>query len=141
MRPITFCSAASRMAHELMTIRSADFQARCLGAAGRGQRTGHLFRVRVVHLAAQGPHVEARQGHIVGRELGQRRVDDRPLSSSSRRDTVEHRQHACGHRGQRASVWVTAALLWPMASSSRSPAARGTNVVRIDSAYVPVSPW
>ena len=71
MRPITFCSAASRMAHELMTMRSADFEAVRLGAAGRGERAGHLLGVRVVHLAAQRPYVEARQGDVVGGELGE----------------------------------------------------------------------
>ena len=44
-----------------------------LGAAGREQSAGHLLRVAPVHLAAQGPHVESRQGQQVRGVLGQPR--------------------------------------------------------------------
>ena len=79
------CSQPRQVAHppdHLLLGRLADgarvdddelgrLQAVRLGATGRRQRAGHLLRVGVVHLAAQRPDVEARQGDVVGGELGE----------------------------------------------------------------------
>ena len=119
IRPMTFCSAASRMAHVLMTIRSADSRPAASAQPAASKRAGHLLRVGAVHLAAQRPDVEA--------SAGPRRRSRTPPATASgrtgraahaRRRQVEHRQgcaSSCRWRPDRA-----------ICSSSRSATSRGT---------------
>ncbi len=67
-----------------------------LGAAGGEQPPGHLLRVAPVHLAAERPDVEARQGARFGPEFLDRRVDAKGLARGTRRRwrDLEHRERA-----------------------------------------------
>ena len=100
---MTLASAASRIAQVLITMRSAASIVARLGAAGREQPPGHLLRVAAVHLAAEGPDVEARQGARFGAELGQSGVvglGGRARRARRRRRDLEHRQEASGRHGR-----------------------------------------
>ena len=53
--------------------------------AADGQKlAGHLLGVALIHLAAEGPDEEARQGWCLGAELGQARIQARLLSPEMR---------------------------------------------------------
>ena len=84
-RPMTFCSAASRMAQVLITTRSAVLHRRRFGAARGEQAAGHLLRIAVVHLAAQRPDEEARQRLVFRPELLEAGVVGRARHGAGRR--------------------------------------------------------
>jgi hypothetical protein len=70
-----------------------------LGTARGEQAAGHLLGVAPVHLAAERPDVEAREGRRVGPVLGETLVGRmRRLGWRRRRgrDEVEHRERAAG---------------------------------------------
>ena len=132
MRPMTFCSAVSRMEQVLMTMRSAVLERRRLGAAGGQQRARHLLRVGGVHLAAQRPDVEARQDAVLGGELGQRGSGSWRGAGSPERGRATSRPaarpEAIGRRG--CAAGASPAPAWrhraSRAASSRVPTATGT---------------
>ena len=95
---MTFCSAPSRIAHVLITMRSAALEAHRLGAAGGQQPTGHLLGVAPVHLAAQRPDVERRQRGGVRPVLGQPIV----VGPVGRRAAGRRRRRAGRSRGSAA---------------------------------------
>jgi hypothetical protein len=76
-----------------------------LGATSREQAPGHLLRVALVHLAAQRPDEEPRQGRCVRAEFREALVVRRERIARARgrdrrRDEVEHGQRA-GRRAER----------------------------------------
>ena len=116
-------------------------EARCLVATGGQQPARHLLRIAPVHLAAEGPHVEARQGPRLGHVLHQPLVVGHGRGARGGHaggGELEHRQDA----GQGRSIGhgcagepTTPAPGMPAASSG------GTHRPAWASAYVLVSPW
>ena len=113
-------------------------QAVRLGATGRQQRAGHLLGVGVVHLAAERPDVEARQDHVVGGELGERRgsqVQRRrrgALDGAAAVSEVEHgqrRARSSGGRLRRSSA-VQQRLADRVGHQRRLPAPRRSSSCR-----------
>ena len=116
-------------------------EARGLFAAGRQEPPGHLLGVAPVHLAAQGPHVEARQPARLGQVFGEAIVDrQRRLARrrGGRRRELQHGQRAGEGRsfGHGCANEPTTPARWTPSATSG-----GTHDWACASAYVPVSPW
>ena len=117
-------------------------EARRLVAAGGQQPPGHLLRIAPVHLAAERPHVEARQGPRLGHVLHESLVVRGGRGARGRGQPggreLEHRQGA----GQGRSIGHGCAGE-PTTPAPGMPAATsgGTHKPAWASAYVLVSPW
>ena len=73
MRPMTFCSAASRIEQVLMTMRSAVSSRRASAQPAASSAPAISSESERVHLAAQRPDVEARLHGVLDGELGESR--------------------------------------------------------------------
>ena len=114
-RPMTFASAASRIAQVLMTTRSAASIAGASATAGGEQAPGHLLGVALVHLAAQRPDEERRQRAHLGPELVEAlvgRVERRARAgrAGDRRREVEDGQGIGSSFGRHGSAGVVQAV-------------------------------
>ncbi len=117
-------------------------EARGLLASGGQQPTRHLLRIAPVHLAAERPEMEPRQGPRLGQVLGEARVVGRGRAARgvrrSGREELQHRQGAgrgrsVGH-GCAGEPTTTPEPGIPAATSG------GTHSAACASAYDPVSP-
>ena len=121
-------------------------------AAGPQQATGHLLRVAPVHLAAERPEVEARQGAGLREVLGQSLVGrHRRMAWRGGRtghEAVQHGQgagggdpvgHSARHRTPVSSADSRSRSGWRR-SRRVTPASGGTHRSACASAYVPRSP-
>ncbi len=97
-----------------------------LRASGLEQAPGHLLRVAAVHLAAERPHVEPRQGAGLREVLGEALVVGRGratrIGHGRRRQDLEHRQRAV----ERGSVGHGRADCTPSAARTPSATDAGT---------------
>ena len=109
---------------------------RGLGAARTQEPAGHLLRIASVHLATQRPDPEAREGLVLGPELGdagicRRGRRTRPAGRQPGRDEIQDGKLA----GRHGAIPAPRAAMTPVAIRE------GTQVSAIASAYVSPSPW
>ena len=120
---------------------------RRLGATGREQAPGHLLRVAAVHLAAERPDVEARQGlrlrHVlgqprVGRRLGERGPPPRPTTPGG---ASRARAGIVGVRSSVTPPHRTPGALVPDPRQDRLTDLRGHPELGVRLGVGPRSPW
>ena len=134
MRPMTLCSAASRMAQLLMTTRSADSSpsasaqpAASSAPAISSESEWFIWQPRVQTWNRGSTWSSVRNSDTRGSTVGRR--PDRV----ARRAPARARASAATRRGHQAAT--------PMACSSPSPTASGTHVRDATSAYATSWPW
>ena len=141
-RPMTFCSAPSRIAHVLMTTRSAASRLGASSQPAASRLPGHLLRIAPVHLAAERPDVEARQGPRLGQVLHEPLVVGRGRGARARpRRRARARASAGRGSGSIDRSWLCRRAYDAARRGCQPATSGGTHRPACASAYVLVSPW
>ena len=137
---MTFCSAPSRIAQVLMTMRSASSKPAASAQPAWQQPPGHLLGVAAVHLAAERPEVEPRQRPRLGQVLGEPVVGGRAGRRAAPPDAAGGDDSSIGRaRSSGRSVGHRSVPGAYDAGEPRTPSATsgGTHSRACASAYVP----